>query len=169
MVGLDQSAGMLARAWEQFPEIRYEKMGLQEMDFHEVFDGAIFMDAMEHIPPEDYPVILRKFQEALKPGGLLYFTAEPFDTDEGSEMQASYERARAMGLPVVLGEVADEVATAYEQVKALGHPPAELAHKAVYYYAPPLEQVRAWIAQAGLTIEEEGSGSSLHHFIVRKR
>ena len=67
------------------------------------------------------------------------------------------------------GEVADEVATAYEQVKALEHPPAELAHKAVYYCAPPLEQVRAWIAQAGLTIEEEGRGSSLQHFIVRRR
>jgi SAM-dependent methyltransferase len=167
--GIDQSAGMLALAREHFPEIRYEKMGLQEMAFHEVFDGAICMDAMEHIPPEDYPVILRKFQEALKPGGLLYFTAEPFDTDEDGEVQASYERARAMGLPVVRGEVADEVATAYEQVKTLEHPPAELAHKAVYYYAPPLEQVRAWIAQAGLTIEEEGRGSSLHHFIVRKR
>ncbi len=44
-----------------------------------------------------------------------------------------------MGLPVVLGEIAVEVATAYEQVKALEHPTAELAYKAVYYYAPPLE------------------------------
>ena len=45
VVGIDQSAGMLARAREHFPENRHEKMGLQEMDFHEVFDGAICMDA----------------------------------------------------------------------------------------------------------------------------
>jgi hypothetical protein len=33
VVGIDQSAGMLARARERFPAARYEKMGLQEMDF----------------------------------------------------------------------------------------------------------------------------------------
>ena len=56
VVGIDQSVGMLARAREhfppeQFPQVRYEKMGLQEMDFHEEFEGAICMDAMEHICP----------------------------------------------------------------------------------------------------------------------
>ena len=107
VVGLDQSAGMLARAREQFPEIRYEKMGLQEMDFHEVFDGAICMDAMEHIPPEDYPVILRKFQEALKPGAPLNVTGTPGDSfvtvnwsppaDDGANTTA------AAGAPTVTG------------------------------------------------------------------
>jgi 2-polyprenyl-3-methyl-5-hydroxy-6-metoxy-1,4-benzoquinol methylase len=75
VVGIDQSAGMLARAREHFPGARYEKIGLQEMDFREEFDGAICMDAMEHICPEDWPVILRGFQAALKPGGVLYFVS----------------------------------------------------------------------------------------------
>ena len=61
VVGIDQSAGMLARAREHFPEAQYEKISLQEMDFREAFDGIICMDAMEHVCPEDWPGILRKF------------------------------------------------------------------------------------------------------------
>jgi hypothetical protein len=39
----------------------------------------------------------------------------------------------------------------------------------VYHYYPPLEQVRAWIDQAGLTIEEEGGGSAWYHILARKK
>ena len=76
VVGIDQSAGVLKLAKERFPEVDYKKMALHEMNFQELFDGVIFMDAMEHIYPEDYPGILRGFQKALKPGGVLYFTAD---------------------------------------------------------------------------------------------
>ncbi len=166
VAGIDQSEGMLARAREHFPEVQYEKMGLQEMDFREAFDGIICMDAMEHVCPEDWPGILRRFQEALKPGGVLYFTV---DLAEADDVEAAYERAKALGLPVVFGEVADEVEEAYERVKALG-PRAvsgELSDPAVYHYHPSLEQVRAWIGQAGLAIEEEGTGNGYEHFVVR--
>ena len=166
VVGIDQSAGMLARAREHFPEVQYEKLGLQEMGFHEVFEGTICMDAMEHICPEDYPVILRGFQKALKPDGMLYFTADRAESPD-FELEAYYQRAKALGLPVVFGEVADEVA--YEQAMAQREVSGEQADIAVYHYYPPLEKVREWIDQAGFAIEEEGEGSGLHHFIVRKR
>jgi SAM-dependent methyltransferase len=175
VLGIDQSAGMLARAREHFPQerfprLRYEKTGLQEMDFHAAFDGAICIEAMEHIPPEDYPGILRAFREALKPGGILYFTAETQETavEDGEDLAEAYAKARAQGLPVVPGEVVDEMDSAYPQ--AMGQPevPGEVAHNAVYRFYPPLEQVRAWIEQAGLVIVEEGYGSALHHFIVRR-
>jgi SAM-dependent methyltransferase len=168
VVGVDQSAGMLARAKDRFPEARYEKLGLQEMDFREAFDGVICVDAMEHVCPEDWPGILRGFREALKPGGVLYFT---LDLAEADEVEAAYERAKGRGLPVVFGEVADGVEEAYERVKALGPPvvSGELADVAVYHYYPSLEQVRAWIGQAGLVIEEEGTGNGYEHFVVRKR
>jgi 2-polyprenyl-3-methyl-5-hydroxy-6-metoxy-1,4-benzoquinol methylase len=55
VTGIDQSAGMLARAKEHFPQARSRKMGLQEMDFHEAFDGAICIDALEHVSREDWP------------------------------------------------------------------------------------------------------------------
>ena len=168
VVGIDQSAGMLARARERFPGVRYEKIGLQEMNFREAFDGVICIDAMEHVCPEDWPGILRGFRKALKPGGVLYLT---LDLAEADEVEEAYERAKARGLPVVFGELADKVEEAYERVKALGLPvvSGELADVAVYHYYPSLEQVRAWIGQAGLAIEEEGTGNGYEHFVVRKR
>jgi cyclopropane fatty-acyl-phospholipid synthase-like methyltransferase len=166
VVGIDQSAGMLSRARERFREARYEKMGLQEMDFREEFDGAICIDAMEHVCPEDWPGILQNFREALKPGGVLYFTVVLAKADE---LQKAYERAKGQGLPVVFGELAAEVEEAYE--RTLGQPVAvaDEADEAAYHYCPALEQVRAWIGEAGLAIEEEGRGSWYAHFVVSKR
>jgi len=169
VVGIDQSAGMLRRAREHFPQASYEKMGLQEIAFHEAFDGVICMDAMEHICPEDYPEILRSFQEALKPGGVLYFTANTADTAEPGALQAAYERAKERGLPVIFGEIADGVDEAYERMKAGQLVTAEVKDGDVYHYFPPLEQAREWIVQAGLTIEEEGEGSDYYHFMARKK
>ena len=123
------------------------------------------MDAMEHICPEDYPGILRSFQKALKPGGLLYFTADRAEAAD-FDLQVYYAQAKALGLPVVFGEVAQE---AIEQrlienleVPGEGDDP-------VYHYYPPLAQVRAWIDQAGLAVEQEGAGSGLHHFLLKKK
>ena len=145
VLGIDQSAGMLARArehfpQERFPKLRYEKIGLQEMDFHAAF------------------------------GRMLYFTAETLETavEDGEELEEAYAKARAQGLPVVLGEVVDEMDSAYPQAMSQLEVPGEVAHNAVYRFYPPLEQVRAWIEQAGLVIVEEGHGSALHHFIVRR-
>lgn len=169
VLGIDLSEGMLSRAREHFPQARYEKMALQEMDFHEEFDGIICLDAMEHIGPEDYPDVLRRFGRALKPGGLLYFNA---DTDYGNdpgELEAAYLQAKERGLPVVYGEVVDELDNAYARVKLLdGSVPGELADKAVYHYFAPLAELRVWIERAGLVIEEEGPGSDWYHFMVRK-
>jgi SAM-dependent methyltransferase len=178
VVGIDQSEGMLARAREHFPMVRYEKIGLQEMDFQKAFDGVICIDAMEHVCPEDWPGILQRFREVLKPGGVLYFTVDL----GGDHVEGAYERAKAHGLPVVFGEVVDKVEEAhrfflsYEDVfdipeEALG----EQADSAVYHYHPSLEQVRIWLSQAGLAIEEEGKGkgdehwNGYEHFVVRKR
>jgi SAM-dependent methyltransferase len=168
VTGIDQSAGMLARAKEHFPQARYQKMGLQEMDFHEAFDGAICMDALEHVCPEDWPGIMQHFREALKPGGLLYFTVEVPDE---AEMKASYERAKAMGLPVVFGELADEVEASYDRVRTFDsqNVPGELADVTVYHYYPSPEQVKEWIEQAGLVIEEKGTGNGYDHYVVRRK
>ena len=167
VLGIDQSSGMLSRARERFPAARYERLGLQEMDFHESFDGAICMDAMEHIPPEDWPGIMQGFHDALKPGGLLYFTVEMPEPDT---LQSSYDRARAMGLPVVFGELADEVQASYEHVKSLPSPitPADLDGEVVYHYYPGPDQVHAWLTQSGLILDEQGTGSGYYHFLARR-
>jgi SAM-dependent methyltransferase len=175
VVGIDQSAGMLARARERFPEVRYEQIALQEMDFREAFDGAICVDAMEHICPEDWPGIVQGFREALRPSGVLYFTACVAEAYQ-DKVGVAYKRAKARGLPVVFGEVVDAVEEgfdlflSYEDVFDIPEDALEeRADVAVYHYYPSLEQVRAWIGQAGLVIEEEGTGDWYEHLVVSKR
>lgn len=166
VVGIDQSAGVLKLAKEHHPQVEYQKMALHEMDFHETFDGVICMDAMEHICPEDYPGILRGFQEALKPGGMLYVTADR-EEEPDFDLEMYFERGKASGLPIVFGEVADE--EAFKQAMEQADASDELTDRAVYHYYPPLKQVREWIVKAGFVIEEEGAGSGFHHFVARKR
>jgi len=168
VIGIDQSAKMLERAKEHFPDVEYKKMALHEMNFQEMFDGVICMDAMEHICPEDYPGILLRFQEALRPGGVLYFTADR-EEEPDFDLQMYFEQGKALGLPIVFGEVADEAA--FEQVMAMAEAeaPDELTDRAVYHYYPPLDKIREWIDQAGFMIEEEGAGSGFHHFLLKKR
>ncbi len=172
VLGIDQSGSMLARARERFPQerfpgLRYAKMGLQEIDFQAEFDGVICIDALEHVCPEDWPGILARFQKALRPGGVLYVTVE---VAEWSEVSEAYERAKALGLPVVFGEVVDEVDAASAHIAALDWRAisGEEAAMAVYHYYPSPEQVRAWFDQAGLTIEEEGTGDGYAHLLARK-
>jgi len=164
VTGIDQSAGVLKLAKEHFPEVDYRKMALHEMNFREEFDGVICMDAMEHICPEDYPGILRGFWEALKPGGVLYFTADR-EEEPDFDLKLYYEQGKARGLPIVFGEVADEAA--FEEAMEQADASDELTDRAVYHYYPPLRKVRDWIDQAGLTIEAEGAGSGFHHFVAR--
>jgi SAM-dependent methyltransferase len=168
VVGIDQSAGMLARAKERFPGARYEQVGLQEMDFREAFDGAICIDAMEHVCPEDWPGILRRFWQGLKAGGVLYFTLELADANE---LEEAFEQARSRGLPVVFGELVSDMDLASDDVPESGTPGASggLASDAVYHYYPSPEQVRIWIGQARFEIEEEGTGNGYEHFIVWKQ
>ena len=55
VVGNDQSAGMLARARARFPAVPLERVGLQELAFNGEFDAVMCIDAMENVPPEDWP------------------------------------------------------------------------------------------------------------------
>ena len=174
VLGIDQSGSMLARAREHFPQerfpgLRYAKMGLQEMDFLEEFDGVICMDALEHIYPEDWPEILTRFQKALRPGGMLFVTVEALEL---GDYRVAYERAKAKGLPVVFGEVADELDETYAQAMALdaleGAILGERLDLSVYHYHPSMEQVRTWLDQAGLVIEEEGTGDGCMHVLAKK-
>ncbi len=168
VVGIDLSAGMLERAKEKFPEIHYEKKGLLEIDYQNEFDGVVCIDVLEHIFPEDWPKIIHKFREALKPGGILYFTLDVSGTDT---LEESFELAKAKGLPVVFGEVAADVDKTFEKLMALKKgevPPGDLADQAVYHYYPAVEQVKKWIILEKFIIEAEGKGKWYKHFLVRK-
>ena len=142
---IDQSRGMLARLHEMLPDVLFQKVALQEMDFEGEFDGAICMDALEHVAPEEWPLILGSFARALKAGGRLYFTVEVAPEDEVEE---AFRRQQRAGWPVVRGEWADQ--------------------DEVYHYYPSMQQVREWLSGASLTVLEEGEGDGYHHFVVGK-
>jgi SAM-dependent methyltransferase len=148
IVGIDQSQGMLKRAKAKFPTVQFEKLGLQEMAFQEVFDGAICMDAMENVPPEDWSLVLGNFYHALKPYGYFYFTVETLENANEDEIKQAFERAQQAGLPVVYGEYPDEE---------------------VYHYHPTNQQVREWTQQAGFEILYEGNGEIWYYHILVRR
>lgn len=169
VLGIDQSEGMLQRAGKRCPGARYRRMRLQEMDFTGAFDGILCIDAMEHISPEDWPVILERFREALKPGGLLYFTYGSSDSWP-EEVEEAHEKAQTRGLPAVYGELAYGIDEAFKRLKTLG--PGEvdddLFDLAAYHFCPTKAQVRGWVEGAGLAIEEEGFGDGYEHVFGKK-
>lgn len=79
VLGIDQSQQMLNKAASKFPDVEVRKIGLQEMDYTNAFDGIICIDAMENVFPEDWKLVLNNFHRALKNGGVLYFTVEVID------------------------------------------------------------------------------------------
>lgn len=148
IVAIDQAAGMLARAQAKFPVVRCEKLGLQEMAYREAFDGAICMDAIENVCPEDWPLVLGNFHQALKPHGYFYFTVETIEMADEDEVRQAFERAQQAGLPVVYGEWPDEE---------------------VYHYHPTRQRVRDWTEQAGFDIIKDGNGEIYYYHVLARK
>lgn len=148
VIGIDQSQGMLDIAMVRFPGVPFQRVGLQEMTYQEVFDGAICMDAMENVCPEEWPRVLGNFHRAIKAGGCLYFTAETIENADEDEIRQAFVRAQAAGLPVVYGEWPDE--------------------DEVYHFHPTSQQVRAWTQQAGFELLQEGNSKWYFHLLMRK-
>jgi len=145
VVGIDQAQGMLDQAKAKFPSVQVEKTGLQEMSYSEAFDGAICMDALEHVPPEDWPPIFQNFHRALKPNRYLYFTVEVADEQDVAQ---AFQQGKEMGLPIVYGEWPN--------------------NSDVYHYYPTMPQVREWLLESGFKLMEEDEADGYHHFVVRK-
>lgn len=128
VVGADQSRGMVERARSLGIAESVEQLGLQELDMPDAFDGVMCIDAMEHVPPEDWPVVTRNLSRALRPAGLLYLTLE-VTKDQSQSTDRAYREAVARGLPAVPAEDVGEDTGGY------------------HYYAPP-EQVAVWLSDA---------------------
>ena len=144
LMGIDQSEEMLRKAESKFPQVKTRKLGLQEIDYTEQFDSIICIDAMENIPPEDWPQVLNNFFQALKKSGHLYFTVELISDEDVEE---AFLEGKRMGLPIVKGE----------------H-----AHQGGYHYYPTIEQVRDWTVDVGFRTIEGRSGDGYHHLLLTK-
>jgi ubiquinone/menaquinone biosynthesis C-methylase UbiE len=148
-VGIDQSNGMLRRAALKWPEARFERLGLQELAFDAAFDAVMCIDAMENVPPEDWPTVLDQLRRAVSPAGSMYLTVERIDR---AEIVAAFEEAKGQGTPVVLGEVI-------------------VGDTAGYHFYPTQQQMTDWLADAGLEVVDEADewldGYGYQHLLMR--
>ncbi len=152
--GIDQAQGALIRAQEKFPNVPSQKVGLQEMDYHEAFSGAVCMDALEMICPEDWPLVMRNLYRAIAPKGYLYFTVE---LTREQDIQEAFAEGQHMGLPVIYGEA--------EWLEEGGY---HWGRGGCYHYYPQMEQVKEWVRQAGFQVIDEQTDAEYHHFLVQK-
>ena len=154
VVGVDHTDGYIARARSTAPGATVELHDLQDLPYADGFDGVMCVDAMEFVPPEDWPVVLAAFRRALRDGGALYLTVELVPDEE---VRAANDAARRSGLPVVEGEALWDEPDPY------------------YHYYPALERVRSWLSEAGFVIEDEREGPwhhegyAYHHVLARKQ
>jgi SAM-dependent methyltransferase len=153
VLGVDHSGGHLARARDKFPDVPTERRDLQDLPYREEFDGVMCVDAMEMVPPEDWPVVVERFGRALRPRGWLYLTVERVPEPD---LRTATEAARRSGHPVVDREVV--------------WPDDDL-----YHHYPRMDQVRAWLGDAGFTIEADHEDPwdeerfTYRHILARRR
>ena len=149
VVGVDQSAGMLAQARARAIAESVQQIGLQELPFEAEFDGAMTIDGMENVPPEDWPLVLANLRRALRPGGHLYLTVEEIGE---AEIADAFEKQSAQGLPAVRGEVIE-------------------GDTAGYHFYPGRDQALTWLAEAGLEVVAEDfdqqEGFGYRHLLTR--
>jgi cyclopropane fatty-acyl-phospholipid synthase-like methyltransferase len=148
LIGVDRSAGMLGELNRKFPAVGVRQLSLERLadtpDLAAQFDGVLCVDAMENVPPEDWPVVLSGFARVLKPGAPLYFTVEiPEDEDRNVAARPSP--------PLVTGEVLwpDD-------------------HGGSYHYFPELDQALVWIRAAGFALARRAEGDGYYHFLARQ-
>jgi SAM-dependent methyltransferase len=140
VLGIDQSAGMLARAQAKHPEVATRVLALQELtqatDLAGVADGLLCVDALENVGPEDWPVVLAGIRAVLRPGAPAYLTVE---LPEGPLPEPTDPRQL----------------------------PGELFAGGGYHYYPQRDRVLGWLAGAGLALVDQAEADGYRHLLVR--
>lgn len=144
VTGIDQSAGMLAQAHRKHPEIPTRILALQDLasdgNLRHRFDGLLCVDALENVPPEDWPGVATGLAGVLKPQAPAYLTVEVFD---GPVPPPADPRQ----VPGEHFEGAD----------------------GGYHYYPARDQVRDWLTAAGFRIEAEREADYYWHFLLHRQ
>jgi ubiquinone/menaquinone biosynthesis C-methylase UbiE len=149
VAGVDRSAGMLAQARARGIAVRLERVALQDLSYAGAFDAVLTVDAMENIPPEDWPLVLANLHRAARPGGVMYLTVEEV---EQAQIDQAFQSLSARRLPVVRGEIVE-------------------GDVAGYHYYPGRDQAVEWFERENLAILDEGfrrdDGWGYRHFLLR--
>jgi SAM-dependent methyltransferase len=150
VVGADQSARMLKKARARGIAAALHQVRLQDLSYCGEFDAVLTVDAMENVPPEDWPLVLANLHRALRPGGCLYLTGKEAPAPV---IEEAFATLTARGLPAVRGEVTD-------------------GDVAGYHYCPGRDRALGWFTAAGLQIIDEGftqeDGWGYRHFLLRQ-
>ena len=154
VVGADQAPGMLEQARSRGLAESVELTGLQELAHVAAFDGVMCVDAMEHVPPEDWPGVVANLARALRPGAILYMTLEVLP-DQEAALDRAYAGAVAQGLPAVRGEDVGE-------------------DTGGYHFYPSDDQVHGWLNAARLEIVADDTDMTYgdwgyRHLLLRHR
>ena len=130
--------------------IALDQVSLQELPYAGEFDAVMTIDAMENVPPEDWPVVLANLRRAARPSGLLYLTVEEVAEPKIEEAFAALTRR---GLPAVRGEVVE-------------------GDVAGYHYYPGRARVTDWLNALNLQTIDEGfsqeDGWGYRHFLLQR-
>jgi SAM-dependent methyltransferase len=139
---------MLAQARARGIAIALDQVRLQELRYPGAFDVVLCIDAMENIPPEDWPLVLANLHQAMRPGGLLYLTVEEV---ANSVIEDTFAALTGRGVPAARGEVID-------------------GNVAGYHDYPGRDRVTSWTQDAGLQILDEDfqqqDGWGYRHFLL---
>src|SRR5512141_654080 len=150
IVGVDQSAGMLAMARARGLADELHQVTLQELPFEDRFDALMTIDAMENVPPEDWPRVAANLARAVHPHSPLYVTVEEGDE---ADVTAAFDRLAAAGVPAVRGEVVE-------------------GDVAGYHYYPGRERALRWLVGAGLErlaeAVDQQEGWRYRHLLLRR-
>jgi SAM-dependent methyltransferase len=142
VVGVDQSAGMLAEAARKYPNVEIRRVPLQQLgdetDLRGRFDALLCVDALEFVGPEDWPHVVAALAGVLRPGGWGYVTVEL--------------------RPPTLAAPADPLLRDGEDYAPGGG----------YHYYPRLAQVLAWLTGAGLQVHESAEGDCYWHALLAR-
>ena len=101
VVGADQSAGMVEQARARGLADSVEQTGLQELAHVATFDGVLCIDAMEHVPPEDWPRVVDNLGRACRPAGLCTCRSRCWRTSRRIWTEPWLTRSRRGCLPFV--------------------------------------------------------------------
>lgn len=96
VVGIDQSGGMLDQARARRIATSLDRLALQDLGYRDQFEAVLTIDAMENVPPEDWPRVLANVHGALHPGGFVYMTVEEIDA---SAIDAAFDALVCRGMP----------------------------------------------------------------------
>jgi ubiquinone/menaquinone biosynthesis C-methylase UbiE len=93
VAGIDGSAGMLEQARARYRRSRWNRWRSRTWRGSGI-DAVMTIDAMENVPPEDWPPVLRNLHRAVRPGGQSPMTVEEIDD---AQIEAAFLDLSARG------------------------------------------------------------------------